>query len=39
MAMSTVAEQLRVAREARKLTIAQVAEVTKIRTDYIRALE
>ena len=39
MAMSTVAEQLRVAREARKLTIEQVAEVTKIRTDYIRALE
>jgi cytoskeletal protein RodZ len=39
MAMSTVAEQLRVAREARKLTIAQVAEVTKIRTDHIRALE
>ena len=37
--MSTVAEQLRVAREARKLTIAQVAEVTKIRTDHIRALE
>ena len=39
MAMSTVAEQLRVAREARKLTIPQVAEVTKIRTDHIRALE
>ena len=39
MAMSTVAEQLRVAREARKLTIAQVAEATKIRTDHIRALE
>jgi cytoskeletal protein RodZ len=39
MAMSTVAEQLRVAREARKLTIEQVAEVTKIRTDHIRALE
>ena len=37
--MSTVAEQLRVAREARKLTIPQVAEVTKIRTDHIRALE
>ena len=37
--MSTVAEQLRVAREARKLTIPQVAEVTKIRTDLIRALE
>jgi cytoskeletal protein RodZ len=39
MAMSTVAEQLRAAREARKLTIPQVAEVTKIRTDLIRALE
>src|ERR1035437_1756481 len=39
MVMSTVAEQLRVAREARNLTIPQVAEVTKIRTDHIRALE
>jgi len=37
--MSTVAEQLRAAREARQLTIAQVAEMTKIRTDHIRALE
>jgi cytoskeletal protein RodZ len=37
--MSTVAEQLRSAREARKLTVEQVAEATKIRTDYIRALE
>ncbi len=37
--MSTVAEQLRAAREAKKLTIHQVAEVTKIRTDHIRALE
>jgi cytoskeletal protein RodZ len=37
--MSTVAEQLRAAREARKLTIPQVAEATKIRTDHIRALE
>ncbi len=37
--MSTVAEQLRAAREARNLTIAQVAEATKIRTDHIRALE
>ena len=27
------------AREAQKLTIAQVAEATKIRTDHIRALE
>jgi len=37
--MATVAEQLRTAREARKLTIHQVAETTKIRTDHIRALE
>jgi cytoskeletal protein RodZ len=37
--MSTVAEQLRAGREARKLTIPQVAQVTKIRTDHIRALE
>ncbi|MBU6411270.1 MAG: helix-turn-helix domain-containing protein [Verrucomicrobiota bacterium] len=37
--MPTVAEQLRAAREARKLTIAEVAEATKIRTDHIRALE
>src|SRR4051812_31056311 len=37
--MSTVAEQLRQAREAQKLTVQQVAEVTKIRTDHLRALE
>ena len=37
--MSTVAEQLHVAREAKSLTVQQVAEVTKIRTDHIRALE
>ena len=37
--MSTVAEQLRSAREARKLTVEQVAEMTKIRTDHVRALE
>ena len=37
--MSTVAEQLHYAREARNLTIEQVAEVTKIRTDHLRALE
>ena len=37
--MSTVAEQLHLAREAKKLTVYQVAEVTKIRTDHIRALE
>src|ERR1043166_5633746 len=37
--MSTVAEQLRHAREARHLTVEQVAEITKIRTDHVRALE
>ncbi|MEK7676437.1 MAG: helix-turn-helix transcriptional regulator [Verrucomicrobiota bacterium] len=37
--MSTVAEQLRHAREAQHLTVHQVAELTKIRTDHIRALE
>jgi len=37
--MSTVAEQLRQAREARNLTIQQVAEFLKVRTDHIRALE
>jgi cytoskeletal protein RodZ len=37
--MSTVAEQLHQAREARKLSIEQVAEITKIRTDHLRALE
>ena len=37
--MSTVAEQLLLARKAQNLSINQVAEVTKIRTDHIRALE
>jgi len=37
--MPTVAEQLRTAREAQGLTVYQVAEITKIRTDHIRALE
>jgi cytoskeleton protein RodZ len=37
--MSTVAEQLREAREASQLTIEQVADLTKIRTDRVRALE
>ncbi len=37
--MPTVAEQLRASREAKSLTIHQVAEVTKIRTDHLRALE
>ena len=38
-AMPTVAEQLRTAREARKLSVTEVAEITKIRSDHIRALE
>ena len=37
--MPTVAEQLRQAREAQKLDIYHVAEVTKIKTDHVRALE
>ena len=37
--MPTVAEQLRTAREAKNLTIQQLAEMTKIRTDHLRALE
>lgn len=37
--MPTVAEQLRQAREQRKLSVYDVAEATKIRTDHIRALE
>ncbi|MBN2506483.1 MAG: helix-turn-helix domain-containing protein [Verrucomicrobia bacterium] len=37
--MPTVAEQLRHAREAQHLDVYQVAEVTKIKTDHIRALE
>jgi cytoskeletal protein RodZ len=37
--MSTVAQQLRQAREAQHLSVHQVAEVTKIRTDHLRALE
>ena len=37
--MSTVADKLRAAREAKSLTVEQVADLTKIRTDHIRALE
>lgn len=37
--MPTVAEKLRAAREAQKLTINDVAERTKIRTDHVRAIE
>ena len=37
--MSTVAEQLRCARQAQNLTLPQVGEITKIRTDHLRALD
>lgn len=37
--MSSVAQQLREAREAKKLAIPQIAEMTKIRGDHLRALE
>ncbi len=37
--MATVAEQLRSAREAQQLTVHKVADITKIRTDHVRALE
>jgi cytoskeleton protein RodZ len=38
-AMPTVAEQLRHAREVKNLTVYQVAEITKIKTDHVRALD
>ena len=37
--MSTVSEQLRQARQAQNITVEQVAEITKIRSDHVRALE
>src|SRR5436305_15056038 len=37
--MLTVADQLRTAREAKNLTVYQIADLTKIRTDHIRALD
>ena len=37
--MVTVSEQLRRAREQQQLDIYQVAEITKIKTDHVRALE
>ncbi len=37
--MSTVSETLRHAREAKHLTVQQVVEITKIRTDHLLALE
>ena len=37
--MSTVSEQLRQAREAQNLTEQQIVQITKIRTDHLRAIE
>lgn len=37
--MATVGEQLRAGREARNLTVEQVADVTKMRSDHVRAIE
>ena len=37
--MASVAEQLRTAREARNLTIQQIADITNVRADHIRAIE
>src|SRR5437867_12313506 len=37
--MSSVSEQLRQARQAQNLSVDQVAEITKIRSDHLRALE
>jgi cytoskeletal protein RodZ len=37
--MPTVGEQLRAAREARKLRVQEVAEATNMRTDHVIALE
>jgi cytoskeletal protein RodZ len=37
--MSSVAEELRQAREGQGLTVHQVAEISKIRTDHLRALD
>jgi cytoskeletal protein RodZ len=37
--MATVSEQLRHAREEQHLSVYQVAETTKIKTDHVRALE
>ena len=37
--MASVAEQLRRAREARNLSIADVVEMTSLKTDQVQALE
>ena len=39
MSSSSVGEQLRKARESRRLTLSQVADATKIKSDHIAALE
>lgn len=39
MSSSSVGEQLRTARETRRLTVSQVADATKIKSDHILALE
>jgi cytoskeletal protein RodZ len=37
--MATVGEQLKAAREAQRLTVTQVADMTKIRSDHLRAID
>jgi cytoskeleton protein RodZ len=37
--MSTVGEQLRLARERQQLSVSQVSDLTKIKTEHVRALE
>jgi cytoskeletal protein RodZ len=37
--MATVGEQLKAAREAQRLTVTQIADLTKIRSDHIRAID
>jgi cytoskeleton protein RodZ len=37
--MASVAEQLRSAREAQNLSVRQIAEITNVRSDHIRAIE
>ncbi len=37
--MPTVSEQLRQGREAKNYTVHQIAEITKIKTEHVRALE
>jgi len=37
--MASVSEQLRLGREQQQLDIYQVAEITKMKTDHVRALE